>query len=88
MLPTTAAVRLVFVLDDFLAPRADREAVPVFIDPDGVYSHGQTVCGGEQQVKDGVGKRRLFRDVLPDIIGILMADTFAKKALLESKLHL
>lgn len=78
-------LRLVFVLDDFLAPRADREAVSVFIDPDGVYSHGQTVCRGEQQVKDGVGKRRLFRDVLPDVpvvIGMLMKDAF------ENRVHL
>lgn len=84
----TATVRQVFVLDDFLAPWANGEAVPVFVDSDCVHSSGQAVCRGEQQVKDSVGKRTLLRDVLPDIIGILMAESFEIKAFLESKLHL
>lgn len=69
------------MFDDFLAPRANREAVPVFIDPDGVHSSRQAVCRGKQQVEDGVSQRTLFWEFLPDIIGILMADAF------EYKLH-
>ena len=82
MLPTTAAVRLVLIFDDLLATRANEEAVSVFIDPDCVYSHGQTVCRGAQQVKDGVGKRALLEDFFPDVIGFMRMDLF------ESKLHL
>ena len=47
VLSTTTAVRLVFVLDDFLAPWANGEAVSVLVDSDCVHSHGQTVCRGE-----------------------------------------
>jgi hypothetical protein len=82
VLPTTAAVRLVLILDDLLATRANGEAVPVFVDSDCVYGSGQMVCRGEQQVKDGAGNRAFLRNVLPDIIGFLMAESF------ESKLHL
>ena len=81
VLPAVTAVRLVFVLDDFLAPRANGEAVPVLVDSDCVYSHGQTICRREQYVKDGVSERTLLWSVLPDISGVLMAESF------ESKLH-
>lgn len=82
ILPATAAVRLIFVLDDFLTPWANREAVPILVNSDCAHGSGQTVCRGEQQIEDCVGKRMLLRDVRPDIIGILMAASF------ESKLHL
>ena len=78
-LSTATALRRVFVLDDFLAPRANGEAVLILVDSDCSYSSRQTVCRGEQQVKDGVGKRTLLRNVLlnvPVIVGILMTDAF------------
>lgn len=76
---TATALRQVFVLDDFLAPRANGEAVLILVDSDCSYSSRQTVCRGEQQVKDGVGKRTLLREVLPNvpvIVGILMTGCF------------
>jgi hypothetical protein len=60
VLSTTAAVRLVLILDDLFATRANREAVPILIDLDSSHSSGQAVCRGEQQVKDGVDKRTLL----------------------------
>lgn len=64
-----------------LAAWANGEAVPVLVDSDCVYSHGQTICRREQYVKDGVSERTLLWSVLPDISGVLMAESF------ESKLH-
>lgn len=81
VLPTVTAVGLEIIFDDTLAPRTDSKAVSVFVDADCVQCHGQAVCRGEQQVRDGVGKRTLLRGVLPDIIGFLRMDLF------ESKLH-
>ena len=81
VLPTVTAVGLEIIFDDTLAPRTDSKAVSVFVDADCVQCHGQAVCRGEQQVKDGVGKRTFLCGVLPDITGILTIEIF------EGKLH-
>ena len=74
MLSTTTAVRLVFVFDDFLVPMANGETVPIRIDPDRSYSSRQTVCRGEQQVEERVSNGTVLREVLPVVIGTLMAE--------------
>lgn len=67
-LPTVAAIRLILVFDDHLAPRANWETVPVSIDSNCVHSSGQSVCRGEQQIKDDVGKRWLCWMVHPFLV--------------------
>ena len=74
VLSATAAVRLVFVLDDMLAAWAHWEAVAVMVDADCVHCSRQTVCRGEQQAENRVSERTLRWGVLPDITGILMAE--------------
>ena len=62
------AIRLILVFDDHLAPRANWETVPVSIDSNCVHCSGQSVCRGEQQIKDDVGKRWLCWMVHPFLV--------------------
>ena len=68
VLPASMAVPLVFSLYEDIAPWADGENVFITIDANCGYSFGQTVCRGEQQIKDDVGKSWFYWIVHPFLI--------------------